>query len=94
MPDRKALRPGDKVRLLRVRDSALRTRDWELHRGVEEPGWTADTIERILRHDPAVVIDRIDEYGQPWFNYDLPGEDGRIEQHTLAITDRESWEMA
>jgi hypothetical protein len=57
-------------------------------------GWTAGTIERILRRDPVVTIDRIDEYGQPWFNYRLPGEDGRPQWHALALIEDESWEMA
>jgi hypothetical protein len=56
-------------------------------------GWTADTIERILALDPVVVIDHVDEYGAPWFNYELVGPDGRPEHHSLTICENESWEL-
>jgi hypothetical protein len=46
---------------------------------------------RILRPDPVVTIDRIDEYGQPSFNYCLPGEDGRPQWHTLALIEDVTW---
>lgn len=93
MPDRKALRIGDKIRLLHVPQGDLDQRDREIREGREAAGWTADTIERIIRNDPVVTIARIDEYGQPWFDYELQGADGR-EEHTLAIMEDESWEMA
>lgn len=92
MPDRTALKPGDKIRLLRVPEWDLRQRERELREGLESAGWTADTVERILLQDPIVLIDRIDEYGSPWFNYELKAADGRIEEHSLAIMEDESWE--
>jgi hypothetical protein len=55
-------------------------------------GWTADTLERISATDPVVTIDRVDEYGAPWFEYELTGADGEPEYHSLTITDDESWE--
>ncbi|AMV20803.1 hypothetical protein [Planctomyces sp. SH-PL14] len=87
------LRVGDRVRLLRVPESDLRQREHELRVGTEMPGWTADTLERILAIDPVVTIDRIDEYGAPWFSYELIGADGEPEHHYLAITEDESWEL-
>lgn len=90
----RALRPGDRVRLLRVPEADLRQRDREIREGVESPGWTADTLDRIIALDPVVTIDHLDEYGVPWFDYELPASDGEVEYHFIAITDNESWETA
>jgi hypothetical protein len=86
------LRAGDRVRLLLVPESDLRQREEEVRRGAEMAGWTADTLERILAVDPVVTIDHVDEYGAPWFRYELLDSDGRVEHHSLTITDDESWE--
>jgi hypothetical protein len=86
------LRAGDRVRLLRVPESDLRQRDDEVRRGAEMSGWTADTLERILAIDPVVTIDHVDEFGAPWFRYELVNEDGQVEHHSLTITEDESWE--
>lgn len=90
--DWKLLRAGDKVRLLSVPQADLEQREQELQSGAEMAGWTADTLERILGIDPVVTIDRVDEYGAPWFRYELVAADGTIEYHSLTITDNESWE--
>ena len=66
-------------------------REHEIREGVEDAGYTADAIERILQQDPVVTIDRIDEYGQPWFNYNLVRSNGRIAEHTLAVVEDDSW---
>jgi len=92
MPDRSQLRPGDRIRLLAVPKADLLQREQEIRDAAPYAGWTADTIERILAQDPVVVIARVDEYGQPWFDYDLETESGAIEEHTIAIMDDESWE--
>jgi hypothetical protein len=91
MPDRTLLKTGDRIRLLRVPAFDLEKRERELRDGVEDAGWTANTIERILRHNPMVVIDRIDEYGNPWFDYKLVAADGTVEEHFLAIMEDETW---
>jgi hypothetical protein len=39
-----------------------------------------------------VTIDEVDEYGMPWFSYELTTEDGTIHYHHLGITDNDSWE--
>jgi len=92
MPDRSKLRPGDRVRLLAVPKADLLQRQQEIREGVAHAGYTADTIERILAQDPVVVIARVDEYGQPWFDYELKTEAGDTEEHTIAILDDESWD--
>ena len=94
MPDRHTLRIGEKIRLLRVPAHDVLARERELRDNVDSPGWTADTIERILAQDPVVTIARIDEYGQPWFDYVLRRPDGTHEEHTHAIMDDGSWERA
>ncbi|MBA4105314.1 MAG: hypothetical protein C0485_06115 [Pirellula sp.] len=70
----------------------MRQRERELQDGAEMAGWTADTLERILSIDPVVTIDHVDEYGMPWFRYELIGAEGVVEHHSLAIYDDESWE--
>src|SRR5947209_17302551 len=94
MPDRTTLKIGDRVRLLCVPSHDLEQRERERARGDEDAGWTADTIEQILALDPVVTIDFIDEYGQPWFPYDLTDDDGYVHEHHIALMEDESWEMA
>lgn len=92
--DWRALKPGDRIRLLSVPESDLKQREEEIRRGIEMAGWTADTLERILALDPVVTIDRVDEYGMPWFDYELKTADGEPEYHSLGIAENESWERA
>ena len=91
MPDRKSLSVGQRIRLLRVPEGDLIQREHELQSGeIEDPGWTADTIERILARDPIVTISTIDEYGIPWFEYAF----SEHEIHSIAIMEDDSWEYA
>jgi hypothetical protein len=92
MPDHNLLRVGDRIRLLRVPEADLRQREQELRDGTELAGLTADTIERIIAINPVVTIDKIDEYGCPWFRVELIADDGEIEYHALTVMDDESWE--
>lgn len=94
MPDRTTLRIGDRIRLLRVPDGDLQQRERERRDGVEEAGWTADTIEAILRQDPVVTISEIDEYGNPWFEYHLEAAVGDVHHHFIAIMEDGSWGLA
>jgi hypothetical protein len=92
MPDRLKLRVGDRIRLLAVPECDLAQRQREIAENVEDAGWTADTIERIIAVEPVVTIDRIDEYGAPWFDIELQEADG-IHHHFLTILDDDSWEF-
>lgn len=94
MRDFTELKPGDRIRLLRVPEADLAQRKREVAANSEMAGWTADTIERIIATTPIVTIDRVDEYGHPWFDAVLTGIDGEIEEHSLNITDNDSWEHA
>ncbi len=92
MPDRTRLKVGDVIKLNAVPTADLQQRARELEEGLlEDAGMTADTIERILAQNPVVTIDRVDEYGQPWFDCNVPNEQGEIEEHSLAIMGDESW---
>ena len=91
MPDRTKLRIGDEIRLQNVPQADLDQRAREIHEGLADAGWTADAIERILSACPIVIIDRIDEYGTPWFDVELIGNDGETEYHSLAVMDDDSW---
>ncbi|MCH8046651.1 MAG: hypothetical protein IID44_23355 [Planctomycetes bacterium] len=70
----------------------LLQREREIREGLDDAGWTADTLERILTQYPVVVISQIDEYGQPWFEYILNDDYGENEEHFVAIMDEASWE--
>ena len=92
MSDRTKLKIGDKIRVLKVPKYDLAQREREIAEGVEDAGWTANTIELILAQNPVVTISMIDEYGQAWFEYQLKTADGQSEQHSIAIIDDDSWE--
>jgi hypothetical protein len=87
MPDHKKLRIGDRVRLLRVPEADLRQREEQKHEDIESDLITANVIERIIREDPIVTIDEIDEYGRPWFSRQWKGTDGEIHYHSIALWD-------
>jgi len=91
LPDRTKLRVGDRIRLLAVPSADLSQREREIRDGLEDAGWTADTIERILAQQPIVTISSIDEYGSPWFEVELTENDGQIAHHSIAIMDDDSW---
>ena len=91
MPDRTNLRIGDCIRLLAVPAADLTQRERELRDGLDDAGWTADTIERILAQHPIVTISSIDEYGLPWFEVELTQDDGEIVHHSMAIMEDDSW---
>jgi hypothetical protein len=93
MPDRTRLRIGDRILLLRVPQGDLDQREREIREGAEFAGWTADTLERILAQDPVVTISSIDEYGYPWFEYELKSANGKTEYHSIAIMEDESWRL-
>lgn len=91
MPDRTQLKIGDRIRLLRVPQLDLEQRERELRDAAEDAGWTANTIEQIIAQDPIVTISSIDEYGLPWFEYELKSASGEIHYHSIAIMEDESW---
>ncbi len=93
MLDRKKLKIGDKIRLLRVPQGDLDQRRREIANNIDNPGWTANIIELIIAQNPIVEIDSIDEFGQPWFTSEIM-VNGKKEKHTLAINEDESWEKA
>lgn len=92
MPDPSKLKPGDRVQLLAVPELDLLQQEREIREGLDDAGWTADTLERILAQDPVVVISQVDEYGHPWFEYTLNDDYGENEEHSIAIMDEVSWE--
>jgi hypothetical protein len=91
MPDRTSLRVGDRLRILAVPECDLAQRDHEVSQNAAMAGWTADTIERIIATNPIVTVERIDEYGAPWFAVEF-NELGGTQYHYLTILDDSSWE--
>lgn len=92
MPDPKTLAIGDRIRILRVPDGDLRQRATEIAACVEMPGWTADSIERIISQTPIVTICRIDDDVCVWYETTIVGADGADEHHTLIVYDDDTWE--
>lgn len=90
MPDRRELKIGDKIRLLRVPLGDIDQRNREIAKNINNPGWTANTIELIIAQNPIVEIDTIDEYGKPWFTSEIL-VNGKKETHTLSINEDDSW---
>ncbi len=86
------LQVGDRIRIIRVPESDLRQRDDEIARSVEMAGHTADTIERVIATNPIVKIWQIDEFGYPWYEVTLVGDNGESEEHILMVYDDGSWE--
>ena len=92
MPGHKRLKVGDRIRLLAVPKADLEQRTRELREGIEAAGHTADTLERIIAQDPVVTVNFVDEYGLPWFEYELKLDSGELEYHSIAVMDDDSWE--
>jgi hypothetical protein len=94
MPDHRSLTIGDRIRLLSVPQADINQREHERLEGLDDAGWTADTLERIIAQDPFVTISEIDEHGIAWFEVSLQSTDGELEQHYLAVMDDTTWEFA
>ncbi|MCY2987307.1 MAG: hypothetical protein NTY19_05505 [Planctomycetota bacterium] len=60
--------------------------------GVDMPGWTADSIERIIAQTPVVPICRIDDDGCVWYEATVIGPDGTEENHMLIVYNDDTWE--
>lgn len=86
MPDPKALKAGDQVRVVAVPASDLR--EYELH------GFNPDTVA-VLKWMVGRTFEvvSVDEF-HPWVGFEMPGADGKSEYHMMALMDTESWEHA
>ncbi|MEM6380307.1 MAG: hypothetical protein AAF705_19110 [Bacteroidota bacterium] len=92
MPKPNQLETGYKVHLLKVPAADIKQLQWEIENKIENPGWTANTIEIIITQNPIVEIDSIDEYGTPWYSSEIM-VNGKKELHTIAILDEASWKL-
>ena len=92
MPDPKTLQIGDRIRILRVPQSDLQLRGTEIATSIEMPGWTADSIQRIIKQTPVVRISLIED-GCVWYETTILGPDGTEEIHSLIIYDDDTWEV-
>jgi len=81
---------GGRIRIVGVPQGDL----WAYESGSD---YLADTL-RVLRWmvGRVFVIAEIDEFGKPWLEVRIPTDDGRVEEHYVAIMqgDVESWEHA
>jgi len=92
MPDHKNLKIGDQIRILRVPKGDLAQKEREIAKGIDDAGWTADTIALIIAQCPIVTIDNIDDFGLAWFTCTILVK-GQREVHRLAVMEDESWEI-
>jgi hypothetical protein len=88
--DRTQLKIGDRIRVFSVPTLDQQQREREIRDGADCPGYTANTIERIILEHPYVTITKIDDYGTPWFEVTLR-ENGQKVYHSIAILDDDSW---
>jgi hypothetical protein len=93
LPDPNTLQIGDHIRILGVPEADLRQRKNEIASNAEMPGWTADSIERIIAQSPVVQVSRIDDDGCVWYDTSILGPDGTEEEHTLLIYHDDTWEI-
>lgn len=93
VPDPTKLKIGDRIRITGVPQADLQQREREITAGTEGAGWTADSIERIIKQAPIVRISRIDDDGCVWYNATVVGSDGREERHSLIVYEDDTWEI-
>lgn len=92
MPDHNTLKPGDTIRIIAVSKADFEQREREGKQGVEQAGWTANCLEKVIKNNPVVTIDFIDSYGKAWFSCDLEDDEGDLSEHSFVILDDDSWE--
>jgi len=71
VPDRNQLRVGDRIRLLTVPECDLAQREREIAASNLDLDSTANVIEKIIATNPVVTIERIDDFGAPWFDVEI-----------------------
>jgi hypothetical protein len=90
MPDRRKLRVGDRIRIVSVPTEDLKQAKREKNES-ELAGHTAQVIQEIVDSKKVVEIFQIDEFKQPWVIIKFKRKGGRIEMHSLAIMEDDSW---
>ncbi len=88
---RQELKVWDRILLTKIPKSDIK--DYEKnHPNLDMDDFsTADILDKIIKNNPVVMIDNIDEYWIPWFNANIK-TNWEIQYHTLAIIDDDSWE--
>lgn len=85
MTKRSALKIGDRILLTQIPAFDLASKS-------DEPDSlnTVEIIRILIDQQSVVIIDHIDEYGNPWFSADIEIS-GEVQHHTLAIMDDDYW---
>lgn len=91
MPDRKKIEIGDSIKILKVPNFDEKKRT-ENNKNKSDVLCTATVIETIIKKNPIVIIDHIDEYNQPWFSVRIKIKN-TFENHTIALLENDSWEV-
>ena len=73
------LKIGDQIRIIAVPGVGIP--NYTIH-----PDTTRAYLKLIARNRP-LRIARIDEYGQPWFDFRFKRKNGKWEHHTMCIFD-------
>ena len=92
MPDPRALKLGDRIRIIAIPTGDAAQAADAMRRGDPLFQWTMRILQRLADRKDIVRIDAIDEYGQPWFSYQFRNKRGAWEHHTLVVMDADSWE--
>ena len=84
----KKLRVGDRIRIVAIPQGDQRQ--------YEESGddFTVRVLRRLIRKKSAVRIGMIDDFSYPWLHYRFRNSRGKIEDHSLSVSDNESWRYA
>ena len=93
MPDRRALKPGDRIRIIAIPEQDLeqRRRQQRAGRRIDKDMDTIRILQKLRDKRRVCVIREIDEWGYPWIDYVFKNKQGRWEDHSLAIMDDASW---
>ena len=84
--DWKNLKIGDAIRVVAVPEGD----QW--HYDTSGSTFTIRVLWRLIKKKSVVRISHIDkETGYPWFAYRFRNGRGKMEHHTLTITENESW---
>lgn len=76
----KALKVGDRARMVEIPTPSGSFRDW--------PALHADTrrvYRYLLRRRSPLVVWEIDEYGYPWVQFRFRGKNGKMEHHSMSL---------
>ena len=77
------LQPGDRIQFIQIPE----TDQQQFNQTGDD--FTIRVLQNLIETKAVVMIDYIDEYGYPWFNYQM--EDEEEAGHCLAVMSDDGW---